>query len=159
MVSFISSEVVKTLVQVDGPGKFTFHVLLLCRFFGGTTLLGLALKNSQANDQSQPTSQAPHQHPRASFAQLMNQSMYHPFGPTLLPSSEAMIMGRLDSIQGKMTSISQVISRFQGQQDVTSGGEDRAYKLLLCTSSQFWALVCKRKRIYDLKVIIANVEG
>ncbi|KAG2208008.1 hypothetical protein INT45_012696 [Circinella minor] len=67
----------------------------------------------RANDQSQPTSQAPHQHPGASFAQLMSQPMYQPFGPTLSPSSEAMIMGRLDSIQGEMTSISQAISRLQ----------------------------------------------
>ncbi|KAG2222256.1 hypothetical protein INT45_010669 [Circinella minor] len=89
----------------------------------------------RANEQPQPTSQAPHQHPGASFAQLMNQPMYHPFGPTLSPSSEAIIMGRLDSIQGEMTSISQAISRLQetvnllverqGQQGVASG-QDRA---------------------------------
>ncbi|KAG2213239.1 hypothetical protein INT45_013764 [Circinella minor] len=75
----------------------------------------------RANKQPQPTSQALHQHPGASFAQLMNQPMYHPFGPTLSPSSEAIIMGRLDSIQGEMTSISQAIR----QQDVASG-QDRA---------------------------------
>ncbi|KAG2218795.1 hypothetical protein INT45_000332 [Circinella minor] len=90
----------------------------------------------RANDQFQPTSQAPHQHPGASFAQLMSQPMYQPFGPTLSPSSEAVIMGRLDSIQGEMTSISQAISRLQetvnllvehqGQQGVTSGSQDRA---------------------------------
>ncbi|KAG2214969.1 hypothetical protein INT45_007708 [Circinella minor] len=89
----------------------------------------------RANEQPQPTSQAPHQHPGASFAQLMNQLMYYPFGPTLSPSSEAIIMGRLDSIQGEMTSISQAISRLQetvnllverqGQQGVASG-QDRA---------------------------------
>ncbi|KAG2209049.1 hypothetical protein INT45_004551 [Circinella minor] len=75
----------------------------------------------RANEQPQPTSQAPHQHPGASFAQLMNQPMYHPFGPTLSPSSEAIIMGRLDSIQGEMTSIMER----QGQQGVASG-QDRA---------------------------------
>ncbi|KAI7861085.1 hypothetical protein BDC45DRAFT_563255 [Circinella umbellata] len=85
----------------------------------------------RANDQSQPTSQAPHQHPGASFAQLMNQLIYHPFSSTLSPSSEAMIMGRLDSIQGEMASINQAISRLQetvnllverqGQLDVASG--------------------------------------
>ncbi|KAI7849367.1 hypothetical protein BDC45DRAFT_593749, partial [Circinella umbellata] len=85
----------------------------------------------RANDQSQPTSQAPHQHPGASFAQLMNQLIYHPFGSTLSPSSEAMIIGRLDSIQGEMASINQAISRLQetvnllverqGQPDVASG--------------------------------------
>ncbi|KAI7857093.1 hypothetical protein BDC45DRAFT_533002 [Circinella umbellata] len=75
-------------------------------------------------------------HPRASFAQLMNQLIYHPFGLTLSPSSEAIIIGRLDSIQGEMASISQAISRLQetvnllverqGQQGVASGGQDRA---------------------------------
>ncbi|KAG2215609.1 hypothetical protein INT45_013095 [Circinella minor] len=88
------------------------------------------------NPSLEPTSQAPHQHPRASFAQLMSQPMYQPFGSTLLPSSETVIIGRLDSIQGEMTSINQAISRLQetvnllverqGQQGVTSGGQDRA---------------------------------
>ncbi|KAI7858984.1 hypothetical protein BDC45DRAFT_287820 [Circinella umbellata] len=85
----------------------------------------------RANEQPQPTSQAPHQHPGASFAQLMNQQL-----PVYQAVSDPVLVARLDRMEGEMTSISQAISRLQetvnllverqGQQGVASGGQDRA---------------------------------
>ncbi|KAI7847022.1 hypothetical protein BDC45DRAFT_576299 [Circinella umbellata] len=76
------------------------------------------------NEQPQPTSQAPHQHPGASFAQLMTEQL-----PVYHHVSDPIIVARLDRIEGTISRLQETVNLLverQGQLEVESGGQDGA---------------------------------
>ncbi|KAI7849445.1 hypothetical protein BDC45DRAFT_573826 [Circinella umbellata] len=77
----------------------------------------------QTNEQSQPTSQALHQYPGASFAQLMTEQL-----PVYHHVSDPVIVVRLDRIEGAISRLQETVNLLverQGQLEVESG-QDRA---------------------------------